>query len=61
MKVRVLILEKLTYINESALLIYTFSFSVGFGPYWNHVLDYWNNRNQPNMLFVKYEDMKKVI
>lgn len=28
------------------------------GDYWNHVLYFWQRRNQPNVLFIKYEDMK---
>lgn len=29
------------------------------GPVWPHVLDFWKRRNEPNVLFLKYEDMKK--
>ncbi|XP_049795530.1 luciferin sulfotransferase-like [Schistocerca nitens] len=28
-------------------------------PYWDHVLPFWNLRNEPNVLFYSYEDMKK--
>ncbi|KAF2893637.1 hypothetical protein ILUMI_12538 [Ignelater luminosus] len=28
------------------------------GPYWKHVLGYWNKRHLPNLLIIKYEDMK---
>ncbi|RZB73452.1 Sulfotransfer 1 domain containing protein [Asbolus verrucosus] len=31
---------------------------VNFGPYWGHVLPFWEIRNSPNFLFLKYEDMK---
>ena len=31
-----------------------------FMPYWDHLLGFWNRRNDPNILFVKYEDMKTV-
>ncbi|XP_047099286.1 luciferin sulfotransferase-like [Schistocerca piceifrons] len=27
-------------------------------PFWSHVLDFWNIRNEPNVLFYSYEDMK---
>ncbi|KAF5307587.1 hypothetical protein FQR65_LT18386 [Abscondita terminalis] len=27
--------------------------------YWKHVLYFWERRNHPNVLFIKYEDMKK--
>ncbi|KAK2575938.1 hypothetical protein KPH14_007300 [Odynerus spinipes] len=29
-----------------------------YAPYWEHVLDYWNKKNERNILFLKYEDMK---
>lgn len=29
------------------------------GPVWPHMLDFWNMRHEPNVLFLKYEDMKK--
>lgn len=29
------------------------------GALWPHVLSLWNNRHEPNILFLKYEDMKK--
>ncbi|XP_057458811.1 cytosolic sulfotransferase 15-like [Lotus japonicus] len=34
---------------------------VGFGPFWNHMLGYWNESiERPNkVLFLKYEDMKE--
>ena len=33
---------------------------VMFLPYFPHVLEAWNQRNHPNMLFLFYEDLKKV-
>ncbi|KAL4708479.1 hypothetical protein ACJJTC_014087 [Scirpophaga incertulas] len=30
-----------------------------FGPVWNHILGFWNRRNDPNVLFIKFEDMKR--
>lgn len=29
-----------------------------YGTYWN-MLDFWKRRNNPNMLIIKYEDMKR--
>lgn len=28
-------------------------------PFWEHILGFWNIRHQDNVLFIKYEDMKK--
>ena len=33
--------------------------SVIFSPYIKHVLEGWNQRHHPNMLFLFYEDLKK--
>ncbi|KAL1449724.1 hypothetical protein WDU94_002204 [Cyamophila willieti] len=33
---------------------------VCFGPFWSHVLEFWEaSKTNPNILFLKYEDMKK--
>lgn len=29
------------------------------GPFWDHILDFWEQRYNPNVLIIKYEDMKK--
>ena len=34
------------------------SASIIFGNWCDHVLDWWKNRDAPNILFVKYEDMQ---
>ena len=31
-----------------------------FSPYFAHVLEGWSHRNHPNMLFLFYEELKKV-
>lgn len=36
-------------------------FKVVFGPYFAHVLDAWSKRHHPNLLFLFYEDLKKVL
>jgi len=30
-----------------------------YSPYWTHVKEFWNQRNEPNVHFITYEDMKK--
>ena len=32
---------------------------VGFGSWFEHVLEWWKHKDDPNVLFLKYEDMKK--
>lgn len=31
---------------------------LSFAPYWDHILDFWKRRIDPNILFLKYEEMK---
>jgi len=33
-------------------------FSVMYAPYWGNVIDAWNKRHHPNLLFLFYEDLK---
>nr|ANI86002.1 sulfotransferase [Locusta migratoria migratoria] len=35
--------------------------SVPFTPYWTNVLEFWKLRNEPNILWNTYEEMKQVI
>ncbi|XP_022098283.1 sulfotransferase 1C2-like [Acanthaster planci] len=37
----------------------TYQRSVGFGPWFDHVLGYWRLKDHPNVLFLKYEDLHK--
>ena len=32
---------------------------VTFGSWWDHVPEWWAHRDEPNVLFLKYEDLKK--
>lgn len=47
----------LNYLNLSILNLYL----VMYSPYFPHIIDAWNKRHHPNLKFVFYEDMKKVI
>ncbi|KAK7868457.1 hypothetical protein R5R35_011206 [Gryllus longicercus] len=33
--------------------------SLTFAPFWSHVLSFWKRKDHSNILFLKYEDMKK--
>jgi len=33
---------------------------IHFSPFFGHVLEAWNQRHHPNLLFVFYEDLKRV-
>ncbi|MCL1468746.1 sulfotransferase domain-containing protein [Argonema galeatum] len=33
--------------------------TVPYGSYFDHILEWWENKDQRNLLFIKYEDMKK--
>ena len=35
------------------------SWKLGFGSFFDHILGWWKHRNDDNVLFLKYEDMKK--
>ncbi|KAF2883516.1 hypothetical protein ILUMI_22689 [Ignelater luminosus] len=32
---------------------------VSFGPFWKQVLSFWEQRNRPNLLFIRYNEMKE--
>ncbi|KAJ8960062.1 hypothetical protein NQ318_009504, partial [Aromia moschata] len=32
---------------------------VSYAPYWEHIFAFWERRNLPNVLFLKYEELKK--
>ncbi|CAG2240318.1 unnamed protein product [Mytilus edulis] len=34
---------------------------VGYAPWWQHVLEFWKIRDDPNVLFITYEDLCEVI
>ncbi|XP_065215771.1 luciferin sulfotransferase-like [Planococcus citri] len=31
---------------------------VPYGPYWDHIYSYWNQRSKLNIIFIRFEDMK---
>jgi len=33
---------------------------VCFAPFWSHILSFWKRRDEPNILFLKFEDLKQV-
>lgn len=35
-------------------------FAVPWGNYWDHVSEIWMKRNESNILFLKYEDLRNV-
>ena len=35
-------------------------FVVFYGSWFDHVLSWWKNKDDPNVLMLKYEEMKKV-
>ena len=48
------------FYNLISFTLETNYFSVFFCPFFPHILDAWSKRHHPNMLFLFYEDMKKV-
>lgn len=36
-----------------------FAFPVTFGPFWKNLISFWEHRHEPNICFIKYEDMRK--
>lgn len=43
----------------SVLFVYDF-FIVFYGSWFDHVLSWWRHKDDENVLFLKYEEMKKV-
>lgn len=46
--------------NEYHSKVSTFLCAAPWAPYWEHVNEGWNSRHEPNILFIFYEEMKKV-
>ena len=47
--------------KKTRKIILTFhSFAVYYAPFFGHILDGWAKKDHPNVLFLFYEDMKKV-
>lgn len=54
------VLEKLDWDgNWDEFLGYFMKGDVPYGSYFDHVLAWWEHRNDENVLFLKYEDLKK--
>lgn len=46
---------------SNASTVFLFLIAAPVGPMWSHILGFWEKRHEPNILFLKYEDMKKVL
>lgn len=53
--VKFIVLYYLSLNNHNSNLLH---FVVNFAPFWNHVLPFWKRRKDPNILFLKYEELK---
>jgi len=42
-------------------LVFLHFYLVFCAPYWTHLKEYWEIRHEPNVIFLKYEDMKQDI
>ena len=42
------------------VMIFLLYFTVGWGKWNDHVLGWWKHKDDPNVLFLKYEDLQKV-
>ena len=40
--------------------IHAYCVAVSYDSWWKHVRSFWNRRNDENLHFVKYEDLKEV-
>ncbi|KAF5277397.1 hypothetical protein FQA39_LY06210 [Lamprigera yunnana] len=53
------LLQTVEYSFEEYCELFMTDLYVAFGQYWQNVLYFWNKRNETNILFIKYEDMKR--
>ena len=48
------------FFSSLAHLLNPSLFAVSYGPWNDHVLRWWEHKDDPNVLFLKFEDLKKV-
>ena len=48
-------------VTDPTLACFSFYVTVIGGSWFDHVLGYWEHRNDDNVLFLKYEDLHKVM
>ncbi|XP_023711627.1 luciferin sulfotransferase, partial [Cryptotermes secundus] len=48
-----------SYYNHHRLF-FGYAGSIPYGSVWDHILDFWKLRHEPNVIFTTYEEMKKV-
>ena len=50
----------MTYCRFIVIRVHTCISAVPYGPWWQHNLEFWMNRDHENILFIRYEDLQRV-